>query len=214
MNFFILPQTFSQIMVWFLSFFISEHTLTFLLRSAPVNISSITECNQYKNLPKGKSISGSRLWDKIEDVSCDEGDNIYGWYRYALEEGGEMAGVCLENQNSTGSLFGQPCGANFRGWMMDKHPKVEDGRVQRRVCFSYDKRCYCEFYKNIAVRNCGGYYVYRLSPIKTCNSRYCGAPSNQLSKGMTVHVLLFITLYFFWFPLIERTVIALLVSIF
>ena len=158
-------------------------TIYYLSTIAPVNTSTITECKQYRSLPKGTGTSSTRIWDQVADVSCDNGDNVYGWYRYASKEGGEMAGVCLENQNSTSSRYGQPCGANFRGWMMDRHPTVKDGRVQRRICFSYDKRCYCEFYKNIAVRNCGDYYVYRLTPLKTCKARYCGAPDNQKSKG-------------------------------
>lgn len=150
-------------------------------KDAPIDTSKVTECQQNKELPKEDSTRDTRLWDVIEDVRCD-GD-LVGWYRFQDKEGSEMASECLENQNLTRSTrFRQPCGANFRGWMVDRHPTVEEGRVQRRVCFSYDNRCYCEFYTNIGVRNCGNYYVYRLNSVPSCQARYCGAPTGKKSK--------------------------------
>jgi len=148
---------------------------------SPKNVSEITECLQYKEMPNGPN--SKRVWDQMEDVSCD--NDLQGWYRFNQPEGYEMASQCLENQEITDkSRFGQPCGANFRGWMVDRHPTVEEGRVQRKICFSYDKRCYCEFYTNIAVRNCGTFYVYRLGSVPTCNAKFCGAPAGKRAKDL------------------------------
>ena len=152
-------------------------------------MSTITECRQNKPFPTNGGEKRSRIWNQIDDVTCDT--NIYGWFRYSAEEGGEMAGECLENQNATQlASRSQPCGANFRGWMVDRHPTIGDGRVQRRICFSYNQKCTCEFYTSIAVRNCGDYYVYRLNSAPACYARYCGAPAGKKSKGKVPVILL------------------------
>ena len=79
------------------------------------------------------------------------------------------------------------CGAYFPGWLNGSHPAVDDGAVQRRVCFGYFyyhynhyhhyyyyTRSCCEYSIYISVRNCGGFYVYKLKPVTACNLRYCG----------------------------------------
>ena len=78
------------------------------------------------------------------------------WYRFTEAAGGEMASECTTNTAPI-TRRGQPCGAAFRGWMVDRHPTLQEGRRNARVCFSYPDKCTCEFYSNIAVRNlfCG-----------------------------------------------------------
>ena len=44
--------------------------------------------------------------------------------------------------------------------------------VIRRVCFSWPQKC-CGWSLDINVKNCSGYYVYKLRRIR-CNRRYCG----------------------------------------
>ncbi|XP_002160515.1 uncharacterized protein LOC100215474 [Hydra vulgaris] len=135
--------------------------------------STAVECTEYK-----LEESSSRIWDKVSDVVCD---TEVGWVRFSAESGAEIASKCTKNTNPI-TRFGQSCGAEFRGWIMDRHPSLEEGRVQRRVCFSYADQCSCEFFSNIYVRNCGGFYVYRFNKVPICNARYCGAPSNSLSN--------------------------------
>ena len=67
------------------------------------------------------------------------------------------------------------CGTYYPGWLNGSHPTVNEGAVQRRVCFrdrEYGGFC-CLFSIYIRVRNCGGFYVYQLKPL-LCDFLYCG----------------------------------------
>jgi len=65
------------------------------------------------------------------------------------------------------------CATAWPGWLNGTHPSVAEGAVQRTVCFGRHFSC-CYFSTNITVRNCGGFYVYKLVPPPSCNLRYCG----------------------------------------
>ena len=75
-----------------------------------------------------------------------------------------MAESCVDNNR---------CGTYYPGWLSGSHPTVNEGAVQRRVCFRYYDNC-CDFPTYIRVRNCGGFYVYQLKPLTYCYLRYCG----------------------------------------
>ena len=86
------------------------------------------------------------------------------WYRFQGQAGTKLATTCPQIHR---------CNTDIPGWMNGKHPTVEDGKVQRQVCFhGYEKCCFRS--TTIDVRNCGAYFVYRLNKLSYCNSRYCG----------------------------------------
>ena len=94
--------------------------------------------------------------------------HLSGWYRFSGEAGTQMAEVCPKMYS---------CSTNSSGWLNGTHPTVAEGIVKRKVCFSqrvsqYLNDC-CNHSKNISVRNCGAFYVYRLDP-SDYYSRYCG----------------------------------------
>lgn len=64
------------------------------------------------------------------------------------------------------------CGAMWSGWLEGEHPTVEDGKVNKTVCFSGGTGC--EITKFISVKNCGSYYIYELTKPPKCDARYCG----------------------------------------
>jgi hypothetical protein len=67
------------------------------------------------------------------------------------------------------------CGTHATGWLNGTHPTVADGKVTRKVCYSYSGNC-CYWSNNIEVVNCGQYYVYKLSTTPhSCYLRYCGS---------------------------------------
>ena len=143
-------------------------------------ISTAIECKEHDSTTLSDR---GRQWGIVGTVSCD---NLYhGWFRFTGAAGTEMASECVLNEKSV-SRLSQPCGAEFRGWLVDKHPTISEGRAQRRVCFSYGDSCGCEFYANVAIRNCGEFFVYRLSGIPICKARYCGAPVNATSASMNI----------------------------
>ncbi|XP_068741641.1 uncharacterized protein [Montipora capricornis] len=99
---------------------------------------------------------------------------LSGWYRFSGEAGTQMAVSCPTMYH---------CNTDSSGWLSGTHPTVAEGIVQRKVCFlqhSNGPNC-CYFSKDISVRNCGAFYVYRLDPPK-CNSRYCGNGLPQASE--------------------------------
>ena len=76
------------------------------------------------------------------------------------------------------------CGVSAPGWLDGNHPLVADGVVNRQVCFTWESDC-CFFSNNIAVRNCTGFYVYRLQPpLLGCLSRYCGNGVPGVSRSL------------------------------
>ena len=50
------------------------------------------------------------------------------------------------------------CGTTWPGWLDGVYPTVEDGKVNRKVCFS-DNYSDCKAIKNISVINCGSYFI-------------------------------------------------------
>ena len=142
------------------------------------NNSMAVECKEYAFI-----FDISRVWNQISDVTDDK--TVVGWYRFGKEAGYEIASKCNVNTKPLIRL-GQPCGARFRGYMVDSHPTLIQGRVQRRICFTYPDRCSCEFFVNVGVRNCGNFYVYRLKKAPILDSRFCGAPKNSLSAGIYI----------------------------
>ena len=93
---------------------------------------------------------------------------LSGWYRFSGGAGTQITEACPRMYS---------CSTNSSGWLSGGHPSVVEGIAQRKVCFSqrvsqsfYD--C-CNISKNISVRNCGAFYVYRLDP-PDYYSRYCG----------------------------------------
>lgn len=94
---------------------------------------------------------------------CD--DALSGWYRFSGEAGNKMPESCVPIQH---------CNTRGPGWLNGSHPSVADGPVRRKVCFhSFLGKC-CLQSTYIIVRNCGGFYVYKLHRPPSCNLRYCG----------------------------------------
>ena len=107
------------------------------------------------------------------------------WYRFSGAAGNQMAESCVDMYR---------CGTYYPGWLNGSHPTVNEGAVQRRVCFGdysrdccfggYSRDC-CLLSVYIRVRNCGGFFVYQLKPL-LCGFRYCGngyVSSTPLTQG-------------------------------
>ena len=87
-----------------------------------------------------------------------------GWYRFVGDAGTKMP---------TTRVPAYRCGTNWSGWLDGAHPTVEDGEIQRKVCFS-DRSQDCRHLAKIFVKNCGSYFIYKLFRSAVCPSRYCG----------------------------------------
>ncbi|XP_073250462.1 uncharacterized protein [Porites lutea] len=117
------------------------------------------ECYNYKVL---NETSRSKIYNESYH-QCDHTLST-DWYRFSGAAGNQMAESCIDMYR---------CGTRYPGWLNGSLPTVNEGAVQRRVCFRYFSDC-CSFSTYIRVRNCGGFYVYQLKPLTYCYLRYCG----------------------------------------
>ena len=120
-----------------------------------------SECQNYQSL----SAADRKITYTTFHGYCDE-SLTKRWYRFEGAAGSRLPSSCTPSGNR--------CGTHATSWLTNGHPSVADGRVSKRICFSYGGSCCYSATKNIYVRNCGNYYVYELVPIGGCSYRYCG----------------------------------------
>ena len=119
------------------------------------------ECFGYKWL---KESNRNQKYSQRLNRRCDDG--LSGWYRFGGGAGTKMPTSCVPKYR---------CGTDAPGWMNGAHPTVAEGKVTRKICFSWYDGC-CQYWSNnMEVVNCGQYYVYKLSPPSHCYLRYCGS---------------------------------------
>jgi len=118
------------------------------------------ECRQYKVLD---TADRSIHHPYTPAAACDY-SFLPAWYRFQGKAGNAMA-------NSCPSPF--RCGTIVPGWLDGELPSVKEGIVSRKVCFHQNRNC-CYAKVAAKVRNCGGFYVYKLQSAPYCQMRYCG----------------------------------------
>ncbi|XP_078062376.1 uromodulin-like [Mustelus asterias] len=93
---------------------------------------------------------------------CDK-DLVYGWYRFNSSGGWKIP----ETPVAPGH-----CSTPRPGWLQGSHPTLEQGEVNRTVCFLKDEEM-CEWKREIKIKNCSSYFVYELKPTQGCEAAYC-----------------------------------------
>ena len=106
--------------------------------------------------------------DKSPYNRCDR-QLSEGWYRFEDPAGNRMPTECTTIYR---------CGKSSPGWIDVNYtplPGEDDGEKGGiKVCFPSPSDC-CDKSTYISVKNCGSYYVYRLSGTPAgCPKRYCG----------------------------------------
>jgi hypothetical protein len=97
-------------------------------------------------------------------VGCDNG-LATGWYRFT-----GAAGVRMPTTPPPTSA----CGTHATGWLNGAQPTVQEGAVDRQICFHWSGN-QCNWSEPAKVRNCGDYFVYYLKNVAWgCSGRYCG----------------------------------------
>ena len=127
------------------------------------------ECSNYQFLNDcSRAVTYQRVF-----FNCNDTTKLLGWYRFGGEAGTQMADSCVTMRH---------CGARDPGWLSGGHPSVSDGAVLRKVCFTGYSGC-CRHSTFVSVRNCSGFYVYKLSPVypyNNCDFRYCSSYGFEL----------------------------------
>ena len=59
-------------------------------------------------------------------------------------------------ESSPGSLH---CGTQAPGWLQGSHPQGINETKDATACFHFSSDRYCQWSKDIAVTNCGDFYV-------------------------------------------------------
>ena len=134
-------------------------------------LQSLLGCSSYNFLNESNRAKTFKTPRPRDQWLCD--DSLSGWYRFGGGAGNQMPKSCVAMYH---------CGTAMPGWLNGSHPAVADGAVQRTVCFNAANNC-CYHSTNITVRNCGGFYVYRLKQPPTCHLRYCGNGVTPVTPG-------------------------------
>ena len=117
-------------------------------------------CYHYENL--GDASRKISYATPLNSALCDSVLPL-GWYRFVGAAGTKMP---------TTRVPPYRCGTDWSGWLNGAHPTVEDGEVQRMVCFS-GRSLYCNYRIRISAKNCSSYYIYKLFQPLSCASRFC-----------------------------------------
>ena len=122
----------------------------------------VSECLHYKSLTNGNR----KVSHGSSPALCDK-SLPHGWYRFQGNAGTKMPTSCVASHK---------CSTHATGWLNGAHPSVEEGKVTKKVCFSWGSNC-CRWSINIEVLNCGDFFLYhfRGTPREhPCHLRYCG----------------------------------------
>ncbi|CAB3983885.1 Hypothetical predicted protein [Paramuricea clavata] len=127
------------------------------------------ECSNYTLLDnKDRNI---KYRSGKSSLLCDSGIST-GWYRFGGDAGTQLSTTCVPRIRDTNNL---KCRTHCVSWLNGTHPSVGDGKVTRRVCFSWaGKCCFANTKTYIEVINCGFFYIYKLVSPPSCSYRYCG----------------------------------------
>ena len=92
-----------------------------------------------------------------------------GWYRFVGAAGTKMP---------TTPVHRFRCNTAFPGWLKGAEPTVANVEVSRLVCFTRGTDN-CAFSKQIVMKNCGSYFIYKLGKPPICKSRYCSTDADK-----------------------------------
>ena len=103
----------------------------------------------------------------ICDQSAVQGDwkgSADSWYRFEEPAGTQLADSIVPERH---------CGTHATGWLNGTHPAVLGENVIRQVCFNWVSNS-CWINTNVEIKNCGGFYLYKLKATPGCALKYCG----------------------------------------
>ncbi|XP_059817421.1 pancreatic secretory granule membrane major glycoprotein GP2-like [Hypanus sabinus] len=86
-----------------------------------------------------------------------------GWYRFNSSGGWKIPETVVPQYH---------CSGVYPGWLNGPHPSVGEGEVTRTVCFTVSENT-CYWRREIGLKNCSGYFVYRLWPTPVGTAVYC-----------------------------------------
>ena len=86
------------------------------------------------------------------------------WYRFQEPAGTQLADSIVPKEH---------CGTHATGWLNGTHPADLGETVIQQVCFNWAGNS-CWKNTDVEIKNCGGYYLYKLKAAPGCSLKYCG----------------------------------------
>ena len=140
---------------------IMQSTYSFVELIGSLFLSRTVECQNYQVLAD----ASRNVNHGANPLLCDN-HLTPNWYRFQGAAGVKMLSSCPQKSR---------CGTHATGWLSGDHPSVEEGKVTRKVCFSWSNCCTWSI--DIQVMNCGDFYIYYIDGTPRehqCHLRYCG----------------------------------------
>ena len=92
----------------------------------------------------------------------------------------------------------QSCNSRMVGWIGGgDHPTIAYQKVTRTVYMHHKSSCHYLSYPGTDIRNCSGFYVYKLKSTTTCFQRYCGVNGKCLIKNIIFFSCVAYSIFFF-----------------
>ena len=86
------------------------------------------------------------------------------WYRFQEPAGTQLADSIVPKEH---------CGTHATGWLNGTHPAGLGETAIQQVCFNWAGNS-CWQNTDVEIKNCGGYYLYKLKAVPGCSLKYCG----------------------------------------
>ena len=145
-----------------------DHYLLITEKNLIENIVLVSPCESFQELSEADRSEGFRGKKKK-----NENFNPNTWYRFTGNAGTVMPTSCVPEGH---------CGTEAPGWLvLDEMPKPNRYERSATVCFHADGKC-CKCKTEIAVKNCGKFFVYKLSPPRADVVAKCGGDKRGRKK--------------------------------
>ncbi len=102
------------------------------------------------------------------------------WYRFTGGAGTMLPTYCIPKYS---------CNTIGTAWISDgDHPTAAYELVSRTVCMHSHSSC-CQTSYPVEIRNCSGYYVYKLKRPPDMRYRYCGVNGKYILEQISITIL-------------------------
>ncbi len=148
--------------------------IRFILSFLTVPIPAECSASVYNELNEA-----NRYWSNIDGNWYKDYDIIISdqWYRFTGDAGTMLPIYCIPRYS---------CNTIGTGWISGGgHPTAAYELVSRTVCMHSHGSC-CQVSYPVEIRNCSGYYVYKLKRPVDLRYRYCGVNGKYILEQISI----------------------------
>ena len=139
---------------------LNSRVYLFFLASTATSSSLPSQCTSYT--------TNTDFTRNVGYTGCCWCDSVItaGWYRFSGAAGTQLI---------TSPVTIYSCGTDYPGWFNGSLPTTAGATTSGFVCINYiGYICYIPYsITSILATNCGSFYVFYLTPMTACSTRYC-----------------------------------------